>query len=55
MNAHRAQVCEPEKCAGWTWHSWTDLQQLASAPDNDLFLPLQNLVKQMPNLDLRTI
>lgn len=46
------QVCEPEKCERWEWHSWQDLKTLANEPDNHLFLPLQNLIKQCPDLDL---
>ncbi|GAA5862212.1 hypothetical protein JCM3774_004825 [Rhodotorula dairenensis] len=45
-------VCEPEKCERWEWHSWQDLTTLATEPNNQLFLPLRNLIKQCPDLDL---
>ncbi|GAA5996229.1 nucleotide triphosphate diphosphatase NUDT15 [Rhodotorula paludigena] len=42
----RPEVLEPEKCERWEWQSWEDLEKLAKTPDNDLFLPLQNLLRQ---------
>ncbi|GAA5978540.1 hypothetical protein JCM10908_004394 [Rhodotorula pacifica] len=48
----KPQVYEPEKCERWEWHTWADLKALASEPDNQLFLPLRNLIKQWPDLDL---
>ncbi|GAA5966843.1 hypothetical protein JCM8115_002295 [Rhodotorula mucilaginosa] len=49
------EVCEPEKCERWEWHSWHELKAFANEPNNQLFLPLRNLIKQRPDLDLCNI
>ncbi|QUC17219.1 uncharacterized protein UV8b_01460 [Ustilaginoidea virens] len=41
---------EEQKCEVWEWKTWNDLRQLE---DNDLFLPLVNLLAQ--KLDLEAI
>jgi 8-oxo-dGTP diphosphatase len=33
------KIMEPEKCKEWRWFDWNDLP-------NNLFLPIQNLIKQ---------
>lgn len=32
------QVCEPNKCSGWSWFEWDAMPQ-------DLFLPIRNLLR----------
>ncbi|KAK2000700.1 NUDIX domain-containing protein [Colletotrichum falcatum] len=47
---------EPEKCAGWSWATWSEVRAInaaakglaAGAKGARLFLPLQNLVEQNP-------
>lgn len=39
----RAKNIEPEKCGGWRWYEWEKL------PKMNLFLPVQNLLKQEYN------
>ncbi|KWU44965.1 hypothetical protein RHOSPDRAFT_29003 [Rhodotorula sp. JG-1b] len=51
-NDAQPEVCEPEKCERWEWHSWHELKAFANEPSNQLFLPLRNLIKQRPELDL---
>ncbi|KAF3764127.1 hypothetical protein M406DRAFT_259097 [Cryphonectria parasitica EP155] len=42
------QLLEPDKCEGWVWVHLDDLHQYKT---EELFLPIQNLLKQSPNLD----
>lgn len=51
---------EPNKCEGWHWVSWDKIQEWGQHHDDmasewvnkRLFLPLRNLVKDYPQLDL---
>ncbi|KAJ1325325.1 geranyl diphosphate phosphohydrolase [Microdochium nivale] len=42
------QVLEAEKCEGWCWKSWKEIQQMAQRAGGvqELFLPMENLVLQ---------
>lgn len=42
------QLIEPDKCEGWVWLSFNDLKGFES---EDLFLPIQHLLKQSPNFE----
>ncbi|CAJ2504387.1 Uu.00g117810.m01.CDS01 [Anthostomella pinea] len=47
------QRLEPEKCEGWSWKSWQEVKAMANedtGPDK-LFLPVQNLVRENPQID----
>ncbi|MEK6935174.1 MAG: NUDIX domain-containing protein [Nanoarchaeota archaeon] len=37
------KILEPDKCEFWKWFSWYDINTM---PSNQLFLPVQNLIKQ---------
>lgn len=39
---------EAEKCEGWCWKSWKEIQQMAQRAGGvqELFLPMENLVLQ---------
>lgn len=39
---------EPDKCEEWVWLSFAEIKRMK--PD-ELFLPVQNLLKQFPNLE----
>lgn len=39
---------EPDKCEEWIWLPFAEIKQMQ--PDQ-LFLPVQNLLKQSPNLE----
>ena len=55
---------EPDKCTGWEWVEWSHLRAWCEAwsPNDDpcnntkghpvVFLPLANLVRQFPTIDL---
>lgn len=43
------QLLEPDKCEEWVWKTLDEIQQ--EKPE-DLFLPVQNLLKELPSLDL---
>jgi len=54
---------EPEKCRGWEWVEWSDVEELAREEIAELdmlggkrrlFSPLVDLVKQEPRFDPRT-
>lgn len=38
---------EPDKCEEWVWYSFEEIKQLKP---EQLFLPVQNLLKQLPEL-----
>lgn len=54
------QTLEPNKCEGWHWVSWDKIREWSQHQDDmasewvdkTLFLPLRNLVKHYPQLDL---
>ncbi|KAF4124863.1 8-oxo-dGTP diphosphatase [Geosmithia morbida] len=48
-----AKTMEPNKCEGWVWMSWSDLQILkgASEPDEKVFRPLHKLLASSPDLE----
>lgn len=39
---------EPDKCEQWVWLSLAEIKQMQH---DQLFLPVQNLLKQSPNLE----
>ena len=39
--AGEPKTMEPEKCEGWEWKSWEEIEKL-----KPLFLPVENLIKQ---------
>lgn len=39
---------EPDKCEEWVWRSFAEIKQMQL---DELFLPVQNLLKQSPNLE----
>lgn len=51
---------EPNKCEGWEWMSWDEIRQCtehhddmaAEWADKKCFLPIRNLIKDYPQLDL---
>lgn len=47
------QVMEPDKCAGWEWHTWDELKAFAAAgtSERELFLPLRSLIATRPGFD----
>lgn len=47
------QIKEPEKCDGWSWTSWDELQaqKSGSAVGDILFQPLHRLLDQEPVLE----
>ncbi|KKY30787.1 putative nudix domain containing protein [Diaporthe ampelina] len=42
-------LLEPEKCEGWVWKTFDEIRQ---AKPEDLFLPIQNLLKEFLSSDL---
>ncbi|GAP88167.1 putative nudix domain-containing protein [Rosellinia necatrix] len=51
------RTMEPNKCEGWHWMSWNQLREYCKHNDDEqspekCFLPLVNLVKDYPQLDL---
>ena len=45
------KVMEPEKCRGWEWSSWDELERSANGQGGrELFLPMINLIKQRPGV-----
>lgn len=40
------KVLEPDKCEGWVWKSWDEMQQIPMS----VFLPIENLRKSEFNL-----
>ncbi|KAK8070276.1 NUDIX hydrolase domain-like protein [Apiospora phragmitis] len=46
------QRLEPNKCEGWTWKSWPEIQAMANREGGaeELFLPVENLVRENPRL-----
>ncbi|KAK8015403.1 NUDIX hydrolase domain-like protein [Apiospora arundinis] len=46
------QRLEPNKCEGWAWKSWQEIQAMASRESGaqELFLPVENLVRENPSL-----
>ncbi|KAI0468459.1 NUDIX hydrolase domain-like protein [Xylaria cf. heliscus] len=53
-------IMEPKKCDGWEWMSWAEISRRCehhddAAPewaDKKCFLPILNLIKEYPELDL---
>ncbi|KAK3313088.1 nudix domain-containing protein [Apodospora peruviana] len=47
---------EPNKCEGWAWKGWDEIKADASddekAEEKNLFLPLANLVRDFPDIDV---
>lgn len=39
---------EPDKCEGWSWHSFHQMREMSEFTDQRLFLPLRNLLVQRP-------
>lgn len=37
------RIMEPQKCSGWSYKNWDEILKLKR---DDLFLPIQNLIKQ---------
>ncbi|KAJ8121442.1 hypothetical protein O1611_g10100 [Lasiodiplodia mahajangana] len=56
----KPELKEPSKCGGWHWKSWSEIRQWVEHDDdqseawkdNKCFLPIINLVKKYPRLDL---
>ncbi|KAI0409827.1 nudix domain-containing protein [Xylaria palmicola] len=54
------QTMEPNKCEGWHWVSWHEIRRwsehhddtAAEWADNKCFLPIRNLIREDPELDL---
>ncbi|BDD63585.1 hypothetical protein MPDQ_004240 [Monascus purpureus] len=44
-----AEVLEPEKCEGWEWISWAQLQEGETA-EKRFFTPILNLLQQRPGV-----
>lgn len=42
------QLLEPEKCEGWVWKTFDEIKQ---ARQEDLFLPVSNLLKEFSSFD----
>lgn len=42
------KVTEPDKCEEWVWLT---LSQVSQKSPGELFLPIQNLMKQVPDLE----
>ncbi|KAL1878005.1 hypothetical protein Daus18300_002359 [Diaporthe australafricana] len=47
QNAQPA-LLEPEKCEGWVWKTFDEIKQ---ARPEELFLPIQHLLQQVPSFD----
>lgn len=47
-----SQRLEPNKCEGWTWKSWPEIESMANRESGaqELFLPVENLVRENPRL-----
>ncbi|KAI0004707.1 nudix domain-containing protein [Xylariaceae sp. FL0662B] len=54
------QDLEPDKCEGWHWISWSEVRRwcehhddvAAEYADRKCFLPIRNLAKDCPHIDL---
>ncbi|OIW23818.1 nudix domain-containing protein [Coniochaeta ligniaria NRRL 30616] len=46
------QVLEPEKCHGWDSMSWDDIKSIMAKGQEELFLPIVNLLLENPNPEL---
>lgn len=46
----RSQLMEPEKCDDWIWNTFQEMQAMSRDTDKPLFLPLESLVAQRPNV-----
>ncbi len=44
-----AKVMEPDSCPGWEWYSWQEVKMIYQNNKKQLFLPIQNLIKQGDN------
>lgn len=44
-----ARLMEPDKCAGWKWHTFGELRKMERA-DSSLFQPLVDLMEQRPDI-----
>lgn len=42
------QLLEPDKCEGWVWKTLNEIKQ---ERQEDLFLPLQHLLKEVSSFD----
>jgi 8-oxo-dGTP diphosphatase len=40
------EIMEPHKCLGWEWYSWQEIKMVYQNIKKQLFLPIQNLIKQ---------
>ncbi|KAB5549490.1 NUDIX hydrolase domain-like protein [Coniochaeta sp. 2T2.1] len=45
----RPRVLEPEKCTGWQFMSWDDIKSIVAKGEEQLFLPIANLLRENPN------
>lgn len=62
MEDDKAQpvVAEPDKCEAWYWRDWSEIRQWADHDDDagaewadkKCFMPIVNLVRDQPELDL---
>ncbi|KAI0393701.1 nudix domain-containing protein [Xylariaceae sp. FL0594] len=59
--AAKARNMEPHKCEGWAWMSWDEIRECCEHHDDTsspmwagrkCFLPIRNLVREHPQLDL---
>ncbi|KAI0204663.1 nudix domain-containing protein [Astrocystis sublimbata] len=58
--AAQPKVIEPNKCEGWHWVNWDVIRQYCDHHDdmatewagNKCFLPIRNLIRDYPQLDL---
>lgn len=39
--------CEPDKCAGWEWVSWAELQEKVSVDDSGFFEPAAKAIREL--------
>ena len=39
--------CEPQKCAGWEWVSWAELQEKVATDDSDFFEPAAKAIREL--------
>ncbi|CAJ2500406.1 Uu.00g032590.m01.CDS01 [Anthostomella pinea] len=54
------EILEPDKCEGWHWMRWEDVRRWCEHHDDEAaewsgercFLPIRNLVREHPQLDL---
>ncbi|KAG8159775.1 hypothetical protein KVR01_010412 [Diaporthe batatas] len=42
------ELLEPEKCESWVWKTFDEIREARS---DELFLPIQNLLKELPSFD----